>query len=501
MIALAFVALALAPPDFSAPVDTALVTYESGVPVAADWIQRRGAFVHTRSVLMQSGIRDAVIELGADGTALHASTRVGNAGGTLGAPIERDLGPARPYWSDQIPSSIAQVIARARALGRAHATIPGASLYRDAATAIEVERVDATDWVLRANGKRYDVLTDDAGNVVSATLPDYGVVIERRLGFPESRYPLWAAYAAAPGAPYTAEEVRVPAPQGHVLAGTLTRPRGTGPFAAAVLVTGLSPHERNNGEPPWMPLRDVADAMSRRGIVVLRVDDRGVGASTGDRASSTTFDEADDVRTEIAWLRKRRDVDRRSVAIVGYSEGGLIAPIVAASDSTVAAVVTMAGPGVAGMEVARYQIEAAVVRDTSIAPAAREAEIAKQLADTLTVREQSYLAIADPLVYARRVHCPALILQGGSDLHVPVRSAGRIAAAMRAGGNRDVTVRIFPGVSHAFLPDPLGLSSGWAALPAFLTSPAVLQAIGEWADSRLRATARARGRARQTPGR
>ena len=476
--------LAFATPEFTATPDTALVTCESGVVVGADWIQRRGAFLRTRSVLMQSGIRDAIIELGEDATSLHSVTRVSNAGEAAGTPIDRDLGAGRVYWSDQIASSIAQVVLRARALARTRVTIPGASLFRDAITPIVVECVDSTDWIVNVNHKRYLALTDGQGELLAATLPDYGVTIERRTGFPPARYPLWPAYAAAPGAPERAEEVKIAAPQGHVLAGTLTRPTGSGPFPAAVLVTGLSPHERNNGSPPWMPLRDVADALTRRGIAVLRVDDRGVGASTGDRATSTTFDEADDVRTEIAWLRKRRGIDGRRLAVVGYSEGGLIAPMVAAGDSSLAAIVTMAGPGVPGMEVARYQTEAAVAGDTSIAPAAREAEIAKQLADTLTVRERSYLSI-DPLAYARRVRCPALILHGGSDLHVPPRSAERLAWAMRDGGNRDVTVRIFPGVSHSFLPDPIGLGSGWVALPGFLTSPGVLEAMGEWLVVRL----------------
>jgi dipeptidyl aminopeptidase/acylaminoacyl peptidase len=233
-----------------------------------------------------------------------------------------------------------------------------------------------------------------------------------------------------------------------------------------------------------MPLRDLADALSRQGIVVLRVDDRGVAESTGDRASSTTLDEADDVETEARWLRSHSRVDPRRIALVGYSEGGLIAPMVAARDAAIAAIVTMAGPGVSGPEVAHYQIEAAVVRDTSIAPGDREAEIRRQLADTLTTREKSYLSI-DPLSYARRVRCPALILHGASDLHVPVRSAERLAEAMRSGGNRDVSVRVFPAISHSFLPDPIGLNSGWAALPGFMTSPQVLQAITDWLGARL----------------
>jgi len=170
---------------------------------------------------------------------------------------------------------------------------------------------------------------------------------------------------------------------------------------------------------------------------------------------------------------------------VGYSEGGLIAPIVASREREIAAIVTLAGPGVSGPDVARYQIGAAVDADSTIAPADRETEIQKQLAEPMTPRETTYLGI-DPLVYAREVRCPALILQGGADRHVPLRSAERMASAMRAGGNRDVTVRIFPGVSHSFLPDPVGLSSGWAMLPALHTSPEALRTLSDWAWERLR---------------
>ena len=477
-------ALSISLPAGPAAPDTALLTYESGVLVAADWIQKRDHAVRTISVLMQSAIRDATIELGDAGTAWRSTTVVGNAGQDPSEPIRRTLGDDAIYWSDQIPSSIEQAIQRARALGRPTARLTGASLYRDTRTIVVVDRTDSTDWVVACNGKRYEVQTDVAGDVLTASLPEFGVVIERRVGFTPAAYPLWPANAAAPGAAYRAEEVRIPAPQGHVLAGTLTVPTGPGPFPAAVLITGLSPNNRNNGEPPWMPLRDIADALSRHGLIVLRVDDRGVGMSTGDHAPSTTFDEADDVRTEVRWLRSRSLVDRRRIALVGYSEGGLIAPMVAAGDTALAGIVTLAGPGVPGPELARYQIEAAVVRDSSIAPAAREREIERQLADSLTARERTFLSI-DPLAYAGRVRCPALILQGGSDLHVPLRSAERLAQAMRAGGNRDVSVRLFPGISHSFLPDPGGLNSGWAALPGFMTSPQVLKAITDWADTHL----------------
>lgn len=491
--------LALTTPRFTAPPDTAFVTYEAGVLVAADWIQQRGHTLRTLSVLMRSGLREATIELRDDGTAASSSTRVGDAGDTLGPPNARSLGDGASYWSDQIPSSVEQVVRRARAVGGASVVVPGASLYRDARTPVLVERVDSTDWVVTCNHKRYDVLTDANGRLRSATLPDFGVTIERRLNFPPSAYPLWPADMAPPDSAYRADDVRVAAPEGHVLAGTLTRPRGAGPFPAAVLITGLSASNRDGGAPPWMPLRDLADALTRHGVVVLRVDDRGVAASTGDRATSTTFDEARDVATEVRWLRARRDIDPRRVVLVGYSEGGLIAPMVAAGDPSIAGIVTLAGPGVPGMEVARYQIEAAVVRDTSIAPSDRDAAIQRELADTLTARERSYLSI-DPFDYARRVRCPALLLHGGTDLTVPQRSPERLATAMRDAGNDDVTVRVFPGVSHAFLPDVWGLPSGWAALPAFMTSAEVLRAITDWTAARFVAAPSRLGAARGRSG-
>ena len=474
-----------APPPTSSAV---FLTFESGILVGTDWVDRKpapdGSEVHSRSVLMQSSVIDATITLRSDETASHATTRLEMAGNGGMAPVERAIPQGTIYWSDMTPASIEQAVQRARALGTPLVRIPATSLFRDSHDEVEVTRTDAVDWVVICHGKRYLVLTDSLGSMLAATVPACGVTIERRDGFRPDEYPVWAPNAAPPDGAYRARDVAIRAPQGHVLAGTLTTPRGRGPFPAVVLITGLSPSDRNGGSPPWMPLRDIADALTRRGIAVLRVDDRGVGASTGDHAPSTTFDEAADVHTEAQWLRAQPEIRRDRVALVGYSEGGLIAPMVAADDPAIAAIVTLAGPGVPGPEVARYQIEAAVMGDTTIAPGDRERAIQRELSDTLTAREKSYLSI-DPFAYARRVRCPALIVQGGNDLHVPVRSAERLAWTMRLAGDRDVSVRIVPGVSHSLLPDPVGLSSGWVYLPGFLTSPEILRTAGDWLIERL----------------
>ena len=140
------------------------------------------------------------------------------------------------------------------------------------------------------------------------------------------------------------------------------------------------------------------------------------------------------------------------------------------------------------MEVARYQVEQPILKDPKIPEADRQKEFAKQMEEALkdlSPHETSFLAI-DPIQYDRQVRCPSLIIQGGSDATVPVRSVERIASEMRAGGNSDVTVRIFPGLSHSLLPDPDGLPTGWAALPAFLTAPDLLEELTQWSVAKLR---------------
>ena len=466
----------------------AFLVFEQGKLAAVDWVDRTAMRIHTRVVEAQSHVIDVTIDLRPDETAAHSSV-VTATNGEPGDPMKaaRDLGAGAIYWSPRIPSSIEQAIARARILGRPLSRIPGASLYSDSRPEITVERIAPTDWIVVYQDKKYMVLTDEHGCMLSATMPDYGVTIERRTGFSESSYPAWPPYSAPPDGAYGAQEVSIHAPQGHVLAGTFTVPAHDGRIAAALLITGLSPHERNNGDAPWMTFRDIADAFGRAGIAALRVDDRGIGKSTGDNAKFTSFDKADDVRTEIAWLHAQPGIDATRIILVGYSEGGLIAPMVAADDTSIAGVITLAGPGVPGMEVARYQVQQPILRDPGMSDADREKAFAKQLEDALkdlSSHENSFLGI-DPIPYARRVHCPALIVQGGTDATVPVRSAERIASAMRSGGNSDVTVRIVPGVSHSLLPDPVGLSSGWAALPAFLTSPEVLEILTRWSGARL----------------
>lgn len=475
----------LARPAAAAPCPpAAYLTFEEGRLAAVDWVTATPAHVHTRSELTQSAVIDSTVGVRDDGSVSKASTTLTMAGSPTGSAVVRTYPRGTVYWSDMVPSSLQQAIDRARSIGGAEARVRGASLFSSASGEIEVDRVDATDWTVAYHGKKYLVLTDTASCVVAASLPAFGVTIERRPSYPATAYPMWAPYAAPPDRAYASDDVVIPASEGIKLAGTLTRPARRGRAPAAILITGLSPHERNNGVPPWMPLRDIADSLTRAGFAVLRVDDRGEGASGGDNATWTTAAKAEDVRAEADWLAGQHGIDPKRVVLVGYSEGGLIAPMVAAGDPAIAGIVTLGGPGVSGIDVARYQTEARVDADPTIAPAGREREVEKQLAEPLTPHESSYMRI-DPLTYARRVRCPALIIQGGTDLDIPMRSAERLADAMRSGGDADVTVRFFPNISHSLLPDANGVDTAWVTLPAFVTSPDVLLTITDWVSHRM----------------
>jgi pimeloyl-ACP methyl ester carboxylesterase len=417
--------------NLSSCAPAAFLIVEQGKLAGVDWVEYRASQVHTRTILMQSRVIDATIDLRPDQTAAYSSVVLSIASEAPEAPKTRDLGQGAIYLSDMIVSSVEQAVARARVLNQPVSHVLATSLYRDSPTDVLVERVDGTDWTVTFHNKSYHVLTDEHGCMLSATLPEYGVVIERRTDFNAAQYPLWPLYAAPPDGAYRASDVNIHAPQGHTLTGTLTTPLDGKLVPAAVLITGLGPAERNGGVPPWMPLRDLADALTRTGIAVLRVDDRGIGKSTGDHAPTTTYDEADDVQTEVAWLRTQPGIDPKRIVLVGYSEGGLIDLIVASKDLSIAAIVSLDGSGVPGVELAREQTEQSVLHDPSVPAADREKEVEKELAEPMTPREGVFLTI-EPLLYAVRVHCPVLILQGGSDITVPIRSAEKIANAIPA---------------------------------------------------------------------
>jgi len=152
-----------------------------------------------------------------------------------------------------------------------------------------------------------------------------------------------------PPYPYKEEEVSFPSAElGFSLGGTLTLPEGQGPFPAAILVTGSGIQNRDEELFGHKPFKVIADHLTRKGVAVLRYDDRGVGSSGGNPAGSTTEDLASDARSAMNFLLKRSDIDHSNIGLIGHSEGGMIAFMLASSQKDLAYIVSLAGPGVDG---------------------------------------------------------------------------------------------------------------------------------------------------------
>jgi uncharacterized protein len=304
-------------------------------------------------------------------------------------------------------------------------------------------------------------------------------------------------YRAPAGAAYTAADVRVPIHpvQGDTfsLAGTLTRPlAGAAAVPVVVTITGSGQQTRDEDLwpllPDYRPFRWIAERLAREGIAVLRLDDRGVGGSGG--SPGTTADYADDVRQVVAWLRRRSDVVGGKIALLGHSEGGAIAPLVAADDPKIAAIVLLAGPAKSGRAILLDQFRRPIETAPGLSDSARAAQLAAvpQAVDqwTRTNAWTKWFADYDPLATARRVRAPVLILEGALDRQVSAGQADTLAAALRSAGNRDVTERVYPGLNHLFLhTDGDGSPSEYPILKDARLPAAVLDDIAEWLRVRL----------------
>ena len=302
-------------------------------------------------------------------------------------------------------------------------------------------------------------------------------------------------YSAPAGAPYSAESVTLRTPAGLTLSGTLTLPVHRPPRGApaVVTITGSGAQDRDESIPVvagYRPFRQVADTLGRRGIAVLRLDDRGIGGSDPGPASATSADYAGDIRAALAYLRTRPEVDASRLALVGHSEGGMIAPMVAATDSGVRAMVLMAGPAWTGRRILEYQQRYAIEHDTTMTGAKHDSLLARGPAQIDSAARSSawirYFLDYDPLATARRVRTPVLILQGATDRQVTAEQAPVLADAFRAAGNRRVAMRVFPQTNHLFLDDPSGDPAGYRALRTSGVRPEVLGAIADWLSTQLR---------------
>jgi pimeloyl-ACP methyl ester carboxylesterase len=318
-----------------------------------------------------------------------------------------------------------------------------------------------------------------------------------------------------PPFPYRAEEVSIDAAPGVRLAGTLTFPAGKGPFPAAVLITGSGREDRDETIMGHKPFLVLADALTRRGIAVLRLDDRGAGGSTGDYAQATLADFVSDVQADVRFLRARRDIDPARIGLIGHSEGGIVGPIVAGRDPKIAFVVMMAGPGVplrdimsaqraainkaSGVPAAAVAMNEAIIQraETAMAGAKDAADasarihaafadytprlpspVVDQIASQLGSNEIRTMLTVDPRPSLGALRMPVLALDGSKDLQVLAdQNVPALREALKA--NPRATVVELPSLNHLFQTATTGAPTEYAQIEETL-SPAALQLIADW---------------------
>ena len=291
---------------------------------------------------------------------------------------------------------------------------------------------------------------------------------------------------------------------GVKLAGTLTLPRGKSAFPAVILITGSGAQNRNEELLGHKPFLVLADYLTRQGVAVLRVDDRGVGGSTGSVSNSTSEIFGADVLAGIEFLKGRKEVNPKQIGLIGHSEGGLIAPMVAAQSNDVAFIVLLAGPGLPGEEILYLQSalilkasgagaevlarqratqemiftilkqekDNAVVEkklreefDKRVASASEAEKIkAKQAAEAQIKQALSpwfrYFLTYDPRLALAKVKCPVLALNGENDKQVLVtENLHEIESTLKAAGNKDVTIVRLPRLNHLFQTSETGSPS------------------------------------------
>lgn len=348
-------------------------------------------------------------------------------------------------------------------------------------------RGDAATLALRDTSQ---VELDAAGRPVRVNVGGGSVVLERVAFDDVGPAPATSPdYSAPPGAPYTAEDVTVPVEPGVVLAGTLTLPRHRpSRLPAVVTVSGSGPQDRDSFvdiAEGWRPFWQLAEALAARGIAVLRFDDRGVGASTGDYASGTELTAAADVAAAIAYLRARPDIDPMRVAVLGHSEGARVAMLVGAADSTLAGLVLLSGAADtrAAARAQALWVAGHSPSAQSVSPDSVIAAVDRQM-DSLAVSGRREVYRWNAAGLAQRIRAPVAVFNGATDRQVPADQADSLGAVLRRAGNADVTVEVFPDVNHLLVRDPDGDFLRYDRLENADVADVVLAGVGSWLAER-----------------
>jgi hypothetical protein len=330
--------------------------------------------------------------------------------------------------------------------------------------------------------------------------------------------------------PYLQEDVKFENPKGgHYLAGTLTMPQDGVFEKVVILISGSGPQDRNEEVLNHKPFLVLSDHLTRAGVAVLRYDDRGVAESEGTFAGATTKDFADDAAAAVTYLKSRKEMSGKAIGLVGHSEGGMIAPIVASEHPDIDFIVLLAGPGIDIQELLLMQQDRAAEAD-GVSAATRETmdkmaketfayiennthltkdqlragisqlagkgyeqlsdEAKQQIGDKENFMNQQsrmlssdwylYLMRFSPDQFLSKVKCPVLAVNGEFDLQVSSKENLKgIRESLKRANNNNVTIHEFNGLNHLFQKTKTGAPSEYGTLEETFNEEAMAY-ISNW---------------------
>ncbi|MCU0467226.1 MAG: alpha/beta hydrolase [Arcicella sp.] len=330
--------------------------------------------------------------------------------------------------------------------------------------------------------------------------------------------------------PYYSEDVIFENNNAHIsLAGTLTLPTKEGVFPAVILISGSGPQNRDEELLGHKPFLVISDYLTRRGIAVLRFDDRGVGQSKGVFKTATSADNASDVEAGVAYLKTRKEI--KEIGLIGHSEGGLIAPMVAAQNKNVSFIVMLAGTGIRGDKlllmqeelisrangVSEKDIQTSQKANSKVFEMIIKSDNDEQLKSNMTkylqeflkenpgaekpkdMKDEDFIAMQikqmvtpwmiffmkyDPVNNLSLVKCPVLALNGEKDLQVPPQeNLTAIKNSLKQAGNQDITTKMYPNLNHLFQECKTGSPIEYPSIEQTF-SPLVMEDFTNWIKAR-----------------
>jgi alpha/beta superfamily hydrolase len=311
------------------------------------------------------------------------------------------------------------------------------------------------------------------------------------------------------------------------LAGTLSLPAKEGVFPAVILITGSGAQNRDEELLGHKPFLVIADYLTKNGIAVLRFDDRGIAMSKGEFTLATTLDFATDVEAALQYLQKRKEIDQKKIGLIGHSEGGIIAPMVANKSKNISFIILLAGTGIPGDELLLLQqeligrasgiseddLKKSKITNTEVFGIVKNATNSDQMKKDITnyitksiksdpeskipdgISESEFISMQvsqitnpwmqffikyNPALALEKVNCPVLALNGDKDLQVPSKvNLEAINKALIKGGNKKVTIKELPNLNHIFQECKTGLPEEYSEIEQTI-SPSALTEILNW---------------------